>query len=101
MLAALLEVLTVKGLVTLGPRDLGPASWGTLVFLVAMLLLLINPFHFGHKKFRYELLYSLYNTLVAPFGYVRFKDFFLGDILTSLVKPLVDMMFISCYFTYP
>lgn len=32
--------------------------------------------------------------MIAPFGYVRFKDFFLGDILTSMVKPLIDIYFI-------
>jgi len=100
LLAALAEVLTVKGFVKFGPKDVGPASWPTLIFVVLTCLLLVNPFHFAHRKFRYELLYSLYNTIVAPFGYVRFKDFFLGDILTSMVKPLIDVMFISCYFTH-
>ena len=38
-------------------------------------------------------------TVIAPFGLVRFKDFFLGDVLTSLVKPIVDISFITCFYT--
>lgn len=30
---------------------------------------------------------------------VRFKEFFLGDILTSMVRPLIDVYFIGCFFT--
>lgn len=61
--------------------------------------MLLNPFNFCYRTFRLELLYSLWLTVISPFGEVRFKDFFLGDVLTSAVKPLVDIAFISCYFT--
>lgn len=29
---------------------------------------------------------------------VRFKDFFLGDILTSMTRPLIDAYFMGCFF---
>ena len=31
---------------------------------------------------------------------MRLKEVLLGDCLTSLVKPFIDVMFVSCYFNY-
>ena len=99
MLTIILEALIIKGSIVYVSKDLTFISWPSLLFIVSILLILINPFNLMNRNFRYELIYTFYNTIVAPFGYVRFKDFFLGDILTSMVKPMIDMMFISCYFT--
>lgn len=33
-------------------------------------------------------------------GHVRFKDFFIGDILTSAVRPLLDIIYIHNYFFF-
>jgi hypothetical protein len=60
--------------------------------------MLINPVNIMFRPFRYELILSFYYNAIAPFGLVRFKDFFVGDILTSMVRPLTDMYFIGCYF---
>lgn len=35
---------------------------------------------------------------IAPFGSVLFKDAYLGDILTSSVKILIDLAYVSCYY---
>lgn len=40
----------------------------------------------------------LINIFVSPFGIVKFKHFFLADILTSMVYPLKDMGSIVCFF---
>lgn len=61
--------------------------------------LLVNPLDIMERAFRFELLYSLFQNLIAPFGLVRFKEFFLGDILTSMVRPLIDVYFIGCFFS--
>lgn len=97
LFALLIEVLNIKGYVNF-PNSNGPASWPTLVFVVFLILMLLNPFSYGYKKFRMELLLAMYFTVIAPFGLVRFKDFFFGDILTSMVKPFIDMIFIANFF---
>jgi hypothetical protein len=38
-------------------------------------------------------------TLIAPFGRVRFRDAFFADVLTSLIKPLVDLEYIICLYS--
>lgn len=40
----------------------------------------------------------LWNILISPFGVVRFKHFFMADILTSFVNPLKDVGYMSCYY---
>jgi len=39
----------------------------------------------------------LLNIMIAPFGRVQFRDFFLADILTSLVDPLADVAYAVCF----
>jgi len=44
---------------------------------------------------------GFYNTLMqifTPVGLIRFTDFFLADILTSMVKPLTDLSYAVCFF---
>jgi hypothetical protein len=48
---------------------------------------------------RYELLYTISQIAIAPFGKVRFKDFFLADVITSMGHPIVDMGISCAYFT--
>lgn len=98
LFAALVEVLNVKGYVMFGDED-GPAvSWPTLIYALFLVIMLINPCDMAYKPFRYQFLQALWNTVVAPFAPVRFKDFFFGDILTSATKPFVDLVFIAHYF---
>jgi hypothetical protein len=40
---------------------------------------------------------TLRNVLLSPWYGVRFRDAFLGDVLTSLAKPLVDAGATACY----
>jgi hypothetical protein len=62
-------------------------------------LILFLPFDVCFREFRFELLYATYQTIISPFGHVRFKDFFLGDIFTSMPKPLVDAAYLTCFMT--
>lgn len=34
---------------------------------------------------------SIGNIIIAPFGKVRFRDFFLADVITSMKGPLGDL----------
>ena len=42
--------------------------------------------------------YVLGSVLIAPFGEVTFLHSFVADVLTSLVRPLVDLTFSVCFF---
>lgn len=95
MACALGEILSINGYINSEKH----ISYYALTLVSIFTLLTINPFNCFYRKFRLELLYSLWLTVISPFGEVRFKDFFLGDVLTSAVKPLADVAFIGCYFT--
>ena len=99
MLTALTEVLEIKHYMTIDFYTTHQRTWPTLVFIFTLLTLLLNPFNIMERAFRYELIYSLIQNIIAPFGLVRFKEFFLGDILTSMVRPLIDVYFIGCFFS--
>lgn len=56
------------------------------------MVICLQPFNkCFHRNARYELLYTLWQIFKAPFGYVRFRDFFLADVITSMHTPLVDI----------
>lgn len=97
IMCALGEVLSIKNFMR--AFDNYRIAGFSLILIVALLLIIINPLKYLYREFRFEFLYSLYQNIIAPFGYVRFKDFFLGDILTSAVKPLIDFYFIGCFFS--
>jgi hypothetical protein len=44
-----------------------------------------------YRRARYQLGIVLWNILIAPFGSVRFRDFFMADIITSMGTPLSDI----------
>lgn len=70
----------------------------SIIMITLLTFILINPAQIMFRPFRYELIVSMFYNIISPFGLVRFKDFFLGDILTSMVRPLIDVYFIGCYF---
>ena len=71
--------------------------FGFFLFLL-MIVILINPFMCCYRSIRFEIIRTLFHILIAPFGMVKFRHFFLADILTSLVKPIVDIRYCFCYF---
>lgn len=60
-----------------------------IAFFVVMCLL---PAHIFYLKSRKELARTLGHIIISPFGPVKFKDFFLADIITSMVIPLKDIV---------
>ena len=68
LLTGIFEVLNIKGYVQLGPEDYGLLSVPSMVYILSVFALLINPFNFWHKAFRYEMMYSFAITVAAPFG---------------------------------
>ena len=87
------EELAAKGYIT------EHFNWPTATFTMTLILVLFTPFDIFGREFRFELLNATWQTLISPFGEVRFKDFFLGDIFTSMPKPLVDAAFLTCFMT--
>lgn len=58
----------------------------------------MQPFRFGYGAGRLATLKTLGTILISPFGRVRFRHFFLADILCSMVQPMKDVGYIGCYF---
>ena len=61
-------------------------------------ILCVLPFNVFCLKSRKELVRVLFHIFVSPFGQVKFKHFFLADIITSLGVTLRD--FISIFFLF-
>ncbi|KAL7078018.1 hypothetical protein ACQ4LE_002668 [Meloidogyne hapla] len=85
------------------------ASWLRLPpFLFPMALMLIciaylfNPFkhpeHVFHRNSRFWLLKHCFNCLTAPFHYVTFSDFWLGDQMNSLAICFLDLQYFICFY---
>ncbi|CAB1112597.1 unnamed protein product [Ectocarpus sp. CCAP 1310/34] len=64
-----------------------------LLLLFYMLLCFLTPWH--ERK---GLLRVLWTTIISPFGQVRFLEGYVGDILTSVVRVLIDVAFAFLYF---
>jgi len=60
------------------------------------ILRLFCPLIFPYWETRACLLANLWQTIIAPFGLVRFRHFYTGDVLTSLVKVLADFYMATC-----
>jgi len=75
-----------------------PAAGFALATLLIFTGLCCAPFHCFYKRARKELLVVLWNIVISPFGLVKFKHFFLADILTSFVIPLKDVGNTVCFY---
>jgi xenotropic and polytropic retrovirus receptor 1 len=75
------------------------ASIFTLIMILIFFCILLCPYQVFYKRARMELLVTMMNIFGSPFTCVRFKDFFLADIFTSLVKPFQDIVIGACFFS--
>lgn len=75
-----------------------PAAGFALAVLITFMGICFAPFHCFYKRARKELLVVLWHIVISPFGLVKFKHFFLADILTSFVVPLKDVGNMVCFF---
>jgi hypothetical protein len=73
-------------------------SIGGLLAFIGIFGMCILPFHVFYLRARIDLAITLWHILISPFGVVKFKDFFLADIITSFVVPLKDLGNIGCFF---
>jgi len=95
MLCFMGQVLTSKLEYLFDP----PKAYCSLALICIFGGLCILPFHVFYLRSRKEMLRVLINIVASPFGIVKFKHFFLADIITSLVQPLKDFGMMICLFT--
>lgn len=60
----------------------------SVILLVLFFALCLMPVHCFYFRGRVQLAKTLWNILIAPFGKVRFRHFFLADVITSMKGPL-------------
>ena len=70
----------------------------SITLFAIFLLLCIMPIHCFYLRARKQVAKSLWETLISPFGRVKFRDFFLADIITSMTGPIQHMFIIACYY---
>jgi hypothetical protein len=70
-----------------------PAKILPLIFMSALIVRSVMP---PGRRWRFWSTMKI--TIMAPFHRIRFRDAFVGDILTSLVRPLQDILFALSYY---
>jgi hypothetical protein len=70
----------------------------SMILLVLLTLICVAPMKIFHKIARFELFKALYNIIISPFGLVKFRHFFLADILISFVYTLKDINLAIVFF---
>lgn len=68
-----------------------------LVLLSLTLLMVVYPSKVCRMRYRAQLLGCIGRTCLAPFYAVSFADNLVGDVMTSLAKPLEDIPSAICY----
>jgi len=68
----------------------------TILFLVCIMF---NPLNILKRAARIEICYTLGNILAAPFFVVKFRHFFLADVITSARLMLSDGTAMMCFYT--
>jgi hypothetical protein len=70
----------------------------SLTLLLLFVLLVLNPFRYPFQTDLIQIRATFWNILIAPFGKVQFRHFFIADILTSMGQVLKDMGYIVFFF---
>lgn len=65
------------------------------LLMILFALILVFPMKTFRSKIRFPLLTAIFNGLFSPFSEVRFMDFFVADVLTSLTKPFIDISMVA------
>ena len=73
----------------------------TISMLVAFALICFCPLHCFYMRTRKQIAKTLWNILISPFGLVRFRHFFLADVITSMITPLQFIGVIYCFYLGP
>lgn len=68
----------------------------TFVFLI---VIMFNPLRILYRLVRMEICAVLGNIIIAPFGLVKFRHFFLGNVIESSKLMLNDMDAMVCFYS--
>lgn len=60
---------------------------------------MFNPLNLLYRVTRIEIIKVLGHILIAPFGPVKFRDFFLADVITSAKLMLSDATLMVCFYS--
>eukprot|EP00128_Syssomonas_multiformis_P001712 Colp12_sorted_trinity150504_noHs@20065 len=99
-LAGVLSVLWSLGVMAAisdSPILLQP-QYVPLAVLAAIVAFVLNPLPIFHRSARYWAVKRVCRVLTAPFGKVRFADFWLADQFNSMVVCFLDFEFLACYY---
>jgi len=77
------------------------AAIPSIILVVITSAICCLPFHFFYSRARFQLLKTLGNIFISPFGLVRFRHFFLADVITSMVGTLQDIGYVGCFYLTP
>ena len=78
-------------------QDVGLILWPiAMLFLISIIVL--YPFNFFWRSSRLCFLLTSLQVFIAPFGTVGFREFFVGDVYTSLVKTMFDLEYTICFY---
>ncbi|KAI6214899.1 hypothetical protein M3Y94_00322400 [Aphelenchoides besseyi] len=73
-----------------------------LVLMLVCVIFLLNPFNKPENVFyrnsRFWLLKHCFNCFTAPFHFVTFTDFWLGDQMNSLATCFLDLQYFICFY---
>ena len=73
-----------------------------LILMLVYLILVFNPLgkpdKIFHRNSRFWLLRHCFNCFTAPFHFVTFTDFWLGDQMNSLVTSFQDLQYFICFY---
>ena len=70
----------------------------TILLVISFLTICCLPFHVCYLRGRVQVAKTLFNIFISPFGKVRFRHFFLADVITSMTASLENTATITCYF---
>ena len=86
-------------MVKLAPEfDDSHVQYFSITLLVSFFALCLLPVHCFYYRGRQQLAKTLWHILISPFGKVRFRHFFLADVITSMSGSLQHLMIIACYY---
>lgn len=78
-----------------------PAYVSPLSLLTIMLVFMLNPTKTLMHDARFWFLRVFGRICLAPFFYVGFADFWIGDQLNSLATAFTDFHYVACFYTTP
>ena len=78
-----------------------PMACFTVALVCLITFMCLNPFKWlFFRTDVVQLRWTFFDILIAPFGGVSFRHFFVANILTSMRQVLRDIGYVACYFTY-